>query len=556
MTNNRNRSGANDTRAANQSDDPATQPNYTVDFSQRQSAEAITQWLQGVPVNPDTLAQPYAAVLQEAIALLPQHDNFRPQALDTALERLGSAGIPLHAEIEQASLDSIEDEGISSNLAPPLPEYAQLDPALGASAGQWIDLYIEWANAASPMTPLLFHESAALALGSIVIARRLILPMAHGRVYPNLYILWDAYSTLFRKTTALNKARYLARQTIPHLLAPQEATPEALLSDMSGREPVNLAQMSEADQAMWRQERNFSAQRGLILDEISGLLANTKKDYNAGLLESFMRFYDCDPAFTRSTSGKGRLTIHNAYLTVVGASTPSALAAHLAQEQLWANGWWPRFAILTPEMQRPSWREAREVPEPPELQSVLRRLSERLPVVQYPAAPSALNVMLGEGVHEAWQVYSKVMGYDLLTNELDKHLWALYGRLPAHVLKVATILAALDWATTDIPTPTIELSHLARAHSIVEKWRESAHRALKQASTHKLAKLEQRIVAVVQRFEPEGAALRDLRRSITDESLSEIETTVQKLITLGELEIAPAERRAGRPTDRYRIARD
>lgn len=447
-------------------------------------------------------------------------------------------------------------EYIAGDSVPPLPDNTRLDPALGADSGKWIDLYVDWAEATSPMTPRIFHESAALVLGSIAIARRLVLPMAHGMVYPNLYVVWIAYSTLFRKTTALNVARNLARQTMPHLLAPQEATPEALLSDMSGREPVNLAQLSEADQAMWRRERNYAAQRGLILDEISGLLANTKKDYNAGLLETLMRFYDCEPEFTRSTTGKGRLTISNAYLTLLGASTPTALGPYLAQEQLWANGWWVRYAILTPDVQRPPWRVAHEIVPPPELKNTLSGLFNKLPGAQYPVAPPARNVVLGKSVFESWSVYNKALGYDFQTEALDHRLRATYGRLPTQLLKVATILAALDWVSTSTPVPVIELSHLARAQSIVEGWRVSAHRALAQARVSKFDELKNRILVVISRHESDAATLRDLGRNITGASQTEIQAALQELLDYGELETAPEGKSRGRKTTKYRIARE
>jgi len=60
------------------------------------------------------------------------------------------------------------------------------------------------------MTPDQFHESAALWLVGVAVARRLYLPMSWGRVYPNLMVVWIAPTTLFHKSTALEIARSLA----------------------------------------------------------------------------------------------------------------------------------------------------------------------------------------------------------------------------------------------------------------------------------------------------------------------------------------------------------
>ena len=42
------------------------------------------------------------------------------------------------------------------------------------------------------MTPRLFHEGAALYLVGVAIARRVVLHMSYGPVYPNLFVLWLA----------------------------------------------------------------------------------------------------------------------------------------------------------------------------------------------------------------------------------------------------------------------------------------------------------------------------------------------------------------------------
>ena len=246
--------------------------------------------------------------------------------------------------------------GAPSPDCPPLPEGVLPDLADATDQGGWICRYVAYAEAVSPMTPRLFHTSAGLWLPSAAIARRLVLRMAFGDIYPNLFVTWIAPTTLYRKTTALDVAKGIARRAFPHLMAPQETTPEAMLSDMSGAEPTNLAKMSTTAKEQWESGRRFAAQRGLIMDEMSGLLAGAGKDYNAGLVEAYLRFYDCDPEYCRSTRTQGRIVVRNAYLAFLGASTPTALAAHLLAERLWSMGWWPRFALLAPETERPTWR--------------------------------------------------------------------------------------------------------------------------------------------------------------------------------------------------------
>lgn len=442
---------------------------------------------------------------------------------------------------------------------PPLPEEARLDPAIGAGAGRWLDRYCSYARAVSPMTPVIMHESAGLWLGSVAIARRLKLPMAFGDIYPNVFALWLATTTLWHKSTALDVAKGLARAVFPHLLAPQDTTPEGFLSDLSGREPAGLADMPDGLKDLWRQERNYAAQRGLVLDELSGLMAGAGKDYNAGLLEAFLRFYDCDPLYTRSTRGAGRVVVRNAYLSILGASTPAAMAPHMANETLWSNGWWARFALLTPDAERPTWETPTEA-NPQEYEALkarLRGLYDDLPAATWPDPPEARPVILGPGVMAAWGAYDKALMFDLLTPDLDTRLWGSYGRLPSQALKVAVILAALDWRSKDGSTPVIELPHMARAMAITESWRASTHRAITQATASDFDRLQKRVLRQVSRFEPNGASLRDLHKNILDKTPAELRDTVEQLLSVGLLEeIRPQPGpQGGRPTIRYRLVR-
>lgn len=380
--------------------------------------------------------------------------------------------------------------------------------------------------------------------------------MPFGEIYPNLFIAWIAPTTLWNKTTALNIARDLAWRVFPHLLAPQDTTPEGFLSDLAGREPMGFESMSQQEQETWRAERNYCAQRGLVLDELSGLMAGAGKDYNSGLLEAFLRFYDCDPHYTRSTRGQGRLVVRNSYLTLLGASTPAAMAQHLGVERLWAMGWWPRFALLAPDSERPDWLETCDAPEPPELVAGLKHLNDRLPRAEWPTPPAALDVVLGDGVFDLWKQYAKIVRYDLLNTELDEQLWGTYGRLGVQVLKIAMLLAALDWGCWC--SPVIEIKHLLRSIGIGEAWRASAHRVIGTANMGTFDRLRQRITRQLARHEPGGGTLRDLYRAMKDKTPAHIEQALMQMLAVGEIEEVPvaADRKGGRPTRRYRIARD
>ena len=437
--------------------------------------------------------------------------------------------------------------------APPLPHAARVN-APPLAPDNFLARYVAHAQTVSPMTPRLFHESSALWLLSVAVARRLYIDVGFGRVYPNLFILWAAPTTLHRKTTALELGRTMARAAFGHLLAAQDTTPEAFLSDLAGQEPANYDRMTSEQKDRWLLGRNFAAQRGWLLDEFSSLLAGAGKDYNAGLIEAMLRFFDGTP-YTRSTKGQGWIEIEHPYLSLLGASTPAALGQHMLVERLWSDGFWPRFALLTPEQERPEWGEPTDTPDPAELVKVLAGIYTRLPRPAWPAPPEARAVTIDRAEALAmWNRYNKACSYDLLTVDVDSRLWGSYGRLPTHALKLATLLAVLDWAAT--PAPHIEARHMAQAVAICETWRVSAHRALELASQTGYDARRRRVLRQLARHEPAGASLRDLCQAMRDQKPDDVADVLRQLVAAGDVDELPAEPgpKGGRPTARYRLA--
>ena len=434
-------------------------------------------------------------------------------------------------------------EKVEEKAVPVLPfDLPNIEPV-----GLWLDHYVQHAMSISSMTPEIFHESAGLWLLSMAIARRVALPMPFGLVYPNLYILWLAPTTLWHKTTGMNVAVRMAQTTLPHLIAPQDMTPESFLSDLAGNEPTNIGTMTEKDRELWKRERDFCAQRGIMLDELSGLMASSNRDYNAGLIEAFLRFYDCDELYRRSTRSQGRIVVRKSYITMIGASTPAAMSLHLANDRLWSMGWWPRFALLAPGNERPLWSENTTKIDPPV--GPLLNLYNRLPQAKYPDFPDAKQARMTVEAEELWKQYSKTLSYDLLTPDIDEKLWGSYGRLPIHALKIAILFASLEWKKEII----IGLPELVRAIRITERWRTSAHIALSMTDETDYSKLQRRLLRSISRgAEKGGLTFRDICRNISNLPPKLIEDILQQLVTseriVEKVCKPPAQ---GRPVTRY-----
>jgi len=435
---------------------------------------------------------------------------------------------------------------------PDLPRAARLPPTADTSH-TWLDAYVAWAYAKSPMTPPLFHEAAALWLASVAVARRLVLPVAYGKVFPNLYIAWIAPSTLYAKSTSMELAKELAEEVFPHLLAPQDITPEALIDEMAGREPTGLKDLPKADRDLWEAGRVFAGQKGWILDELSALLATARRGYGAGLIEAMLRFHDCAARHRRLTKGGGLVVVRNSYLSFFGASTPASLRRYLLDETLWYGGWWPRFALLFPDA-IPPWRDSVDAERPALLADRLCALYEALPRPIGGKTLEALEVQLGSGVHSAWRAYKKALRYDLLMDAPGR-LRPYYGRLPAKGLKIAILLAALEWAekTERGEGPTIEFRHWCRGQELAEAWRASAHRLLAAITKSEIDTTAERVRGIVGRANSQGITMRKIKRRMQDRSARHVERAVQDLVGKGALEPSPYKPARGPSTVRYRI---
>jgi hypothetical protein len=509
------------------------------------------------------------AMHAESYARIIREDSAKRMLLDLASKAAASAYKGTEASItvenimrlaqrikDKVRRDDGDEPEQPVKIVPDLPESARLEYDPTSGVGSIVDAYLIHALSITPMTPIQFHESAALWLGSVAIARRLKAALPHGDVYPNLFIAWIAPSTLWHKTTALNISRKIVYRAFPHLLSAADTTIEALLSDWSGKEPENLSNLTEENQATWRASRDHSAQRGIVLDEMSGLLAGAGRDYNAGMIETLLRFFDCDERYTRSTRGQGLIFVRNAYMSFLGASTPVAMYPHMANERLWSNGFWPRFALLAPDIDHPEYEQSRETQDPQDIVDVLKALYSKLPKATYPDVPEASSVVIESEAMHAWQIYSKAVGYDLITDALDHRLWAVYGRLPDQLIKVAIILASFDWAMEKRKTavPTIELGHISRAMNITEGWRRGAHRTIEQVTISDANRFLQRILRHVISTGERGITLRELYKGMRDRQPFEIANALDQLVQAEEIESVDAGigKTGGRPTKRYR----
>ena len=166
--------------------------------------------------------------------------------------------------------------------------------------------------------------------------------------------------------------------------------------------------------------------------------------------------------------------------------------------------------------------------------------------------PKSLPIAFESEAYEAWKRYDQAVRYALLTDALEDSLWGLYGRLPTQAVKVAIILAALDWDSEE--APVITLAHWARAQQIVEHWRASVHRLLVPVRIQEERRQEERVLSVIKRAGQQGVTVRDVYRAL-NMGRDEVEAVINHLVKDGivtENRIQPTSK-GGRPTYRYTV---
>lgn len=406
---------------------------------------------------------------------------------------------------------------------PPLPKAAQLSEVglqAAEGVGGWLDDFMIWATQRSPMTPPLFLMAGGLWTLGLAIARRCTAPL-HKPIYPHLYLLWVATTSLYKKTTGMEAIYDLVNAAMPHMLLPEESTPEAFIAALGGKKPPNYDALLPYERKLEDSARVFAAQRGVLLDEASSLFGATRRDYMQGQAEMIMRLYDAPHRYARNVRSEGKIVIYDASLCILGATTPASLNRNI-NGQAWETGELARFVLLYPDGQMPyDVGNGLDHYQPPtDLVSRLSALHSALPQPPDPLqgdtdqapARQTLSALISKEAFAAYDAYTRAVTYDLLldTSKPDARLQPNYTRLHIQAMKVALALAAMDWADGGGKRSLqITLAHWARAQQIAEAWRASAHRLLDALNRGEDSISESRILEHLIAH-PEGETLRDL----------------------------------------------
>lgn len=330
----------------------------------------------------------------------------------------------------------------------------------------WIDLYADWATKRSPLTPRHFHENIALALVAGAIAGRAYVQLAHAKIYPNLYTLIVAKTSVFAKTTAFDVAREVIAKTMPEKIIEEIATPEAFVSLLAGTKPSNFAKLTPEEKKEWAASAKWGARRLYMLDEAGRLFNILKRDYASDLADIIMKLYDATGSVSRTTRKTGYEKIKVFALSCLFATTPATIRSILSTADAWASGFWVRWNFVAEE-KLTTWDEGIYIAPPQSVIEPLRKMST-VYFEQYNDKPysAAIDCKVAHAFNES----TRALREQIDTSD-DEKMDGMLSRLPIKHLKAALVFALLE---SEGRSTCIRGKHWELALPFAERWKHDA----------------------------------------------------------------------------------
>lgn len=188
---------------------------------------------------------------------------------------------------------------------------------------RFTDSYTEYAGEFTD-APKMFHRFMSYFLISTAVRRKAYVVQGHKRIYPNLWMVLLAPSSLFHKSYALSIAEDILRAAIPDITLPNEWSHESLLEGLQEK-PEGV----------------------MFYDEFASLLAHLNRDYAAPARALLTSLYSCDQVYQRTTGTtvKRNFTVQNTFINIAAASTISWLKKEAKADAL-EGGFLPRFIFV------------------------------------------------------------------------------------------------------------------------------------------------------------------------------------------------------------------
>jgi hypothetical protein len=183
--------------------------------------------------------------------------------------------------------------------------------------------------------PDIYHLIMAYFTLGVALRDRVYISMAGDRMYPNLWVVLIGGSSLFRKTTSLNKSRALIGRHDPKIVLPSDFTTEALLDILAA-----------------------TPQGAFYHSEFRSLYGMLSKDYMSGAKALLTELFDSPSEYRRETKGK-TAHIKQPVISMCSATTTEWLTGKDSTSDF-GSGFLARFMFV------PAFTRKQSLPFPPE----------------------------------------------------------------------------------------------------------------------------------------------------------------------------------------------
>lgn len=278
---------------------------------------------------------------------------------------------------------------------------ADLDLALPESG--FLKDYYDFAKELTD-APEHYHIFGGLSVLSAVVGNNIHLPFGPWKIYPNLWIVLLAPSSIFRKSTVITIARKLITRVDSKIILPNEFTPEVLVSSMEAN-PKGI----------------------LIWSEFASALSNFERSYMMGTKEFLTDVYDCPPLYRRKIREK-EFTIENPCLSILAGTAIDWFLSKCKEGDV-RGGFLARFVYV------PATAKTKRISIPPAYDPhSLECLKEKL--IRIRDIKGEADV---EGVFSIYDKWAKAHDEELEKETDQERLSGFFTRLSIYALKFAML---------------------------------------------------------------------------------------------------------------------
>lgn len=351
----------------------------------------------------------------------------------------------------------------------------------------FIDEYRVWAEDATDAVAD-YHDLAATVLLSSVLASGIYLPTSYGEMVPNIWGLVLGDSTLTRKTTAMRMAMDFITDIDNDMILATDGSIEGILTGLSMR-PARTSIFFK--------------------DEVSGFFDSlNRKDYLAGMSETFTQLYDVPRILTRRLR-KETITITSPIFIFFGGGIRDKVYSLITDEYI-LSGFLPRFLVVSGKADMARIRPT----GPASTVGLLKRKAIEVKIADLMERYNSTKVtkVFGQEVvatvrnqafltDDAWARYRDIETKIAMTaNDSPLSMVALptFERLSRSLLKMAVLIAASRQTPTE-GVVTVDDTDIIHAAKYVQQWGHHTVDLLQNAGKGTSERIRDKILATIER---------------------------------------------------------